>query len=145
MRELYALSVRQPWAWAILEGGKDVENRAWKRQPPKHRGPLLIHAGKTQATRDDRLDVLLYAKKPPPQIPDLTYGAFVGAVRLTAVHHARDCHLSCSVWAQPDAYHLELRDPIPFPEPVPGVGQLGLWRPTAKSLDPILAILNGAT
>ena len=22
-----ALSVRQPWAWAIIHGGKDVENR----------------------------------------------------------------------------------------------------------------------
>ncbi|WP_409188395.1 hypothetical protein [Bradyrhizobium sp. RDM4] len=24
----FALSVRQPWAWAIIHGGKDVENRS---------------------------------------------------------------------------------------------------------------------
>lgn len=24
-----ALSIRQPWAWAILHAGKDIENRDW--------------------------------------------------------------------------------------------------------------------
>lgn len=32
-----ALSVRQPWAWAIVHAGKDVENRNW---PTPHRGRL---------------------------------------------------------------------------------------------------------
>lgn len=36
-----ALSVRQPWAWAILHAGKRHENRSWKTN---YRGPLLIHA-----------------------------------------------------------------------------------------------------
>lgn len=35
-----ALSVRQPWAWALLHG-KPVENRTWA---PRYRGILLIHA-----------------------------------------------------------------------------------------------------
>ena len=39
-----ALSIRQPWAWCIAEGLKDVENRTWRT---KHRGGLLIHASKT--------------------------------------------------------------------------------------------------
>ena len=38
-----ALSIRQPWAWAILHAGKNVENRTWHTS---YRGPLLIHAGK---------------------------------------------------------------------------------------------------
>lgn len=25
-----ALSVRQPWAWAIIHAGKDIENRTWQ-------------------------------------------------------------------------------------------------------------------
>jgi hypothetical protein len=37
-----ALSIRQPWAWLIVNGHKDVENRDWVT---KFRGPLLIHAG----------------------------------------------------------------------------------------------------
>lgn len=40
-----ALSIRQPWAWAILHGGKDIENRDW---PTDHRGALLIHAAKLE-------------------------------------------------------------------------------------------------
>lgn len=39
-----ALSVRQPWAWAILHAGKRIENRDWRGC--FYRGPLLIHASK---------------------------------------------------------------------------------------------------
>lgn len=37
-----ALSVRQPWAWLIVNGFKDVENRTWRTN---FRGQFLIHAG----------------------------------------------------------------------------------------------------
>lgn len=39
---MLALSIRQPWADAIIWHGKDVENRNW---PTKFRGPVCIHAG----------------------------------------------------------------------------------------------------
>lgn len=35
------LSIRQPWAYLITRGPKDIENRNW---PTKYRGPVLIHA-----------------------------------------------------------------------------------------------------
>lgn len=38
-----ALSIRQPWAWAILTLGKDIENRDWAT---RFRGRVCIHAGK---------------------------------------------------------------------------------------------------
>lgn len=38
-----ALSIRQPWAWAIINAGKDIENRDWST---KFRGPVCIHAAK---------------------------------------------------------------------------------------------------
>jgi hypothetical protein len=38
-----AISIRQPWAWLIVNGFKDVENRSWKT---KYRGPVLVHAGR---------------------------------------------------------------------------------------------------
>lgn len=47
---LRALSIRQPWAWLIVHGYKDVENRSWAT---KHRGPLLIHAGSSKANLSD--------------------------------------------------------------------------------------------
>ena len=42
LRQLKAISIRQPWAWLIVNGYKDVENRTWKA---KYTGALLIHAG----------------------------------------------------------------------------------------------------
>ena len=39
-----AISVRNPWAWLIVHGHKDIENRRWNSP---YRGRLLIHASKT--------------------------------------------------------------------------------------------------
>jgi hypothetical protein len=38
-----ALSIKQPWAWLIVSGHKDIENR---NCPTRFRGRLLVHAGK---------------------------------------------------------------------------------------------------
>jgi hypothetical protein len=38
-----ALSILQPWAWLIVNGHKDIENRKWRTA---FRGEILIHAGK---------------------------------------------------------------------------------------------------
>lgn len=45
-----ALSLRQPWAHAVLHLGKRVENRDWAGC--SYRGPILIHASKTLVLRD---------------------------------------------------------------------------------------------
>jgi hypothetical protein len=44
-----ALTIRQPWAWLIVHGHKDLENRTWCTS---YRGPLLIHAAGTMAPGD---------------------------------------------------------------------------------------------
>ena len=45
LEKLPALSVRQPLAWLIASGFKDVENRGKRTH---YRGPVLIHAGQNQ-------------------------------------------------------------------------------------------------
>lgn len=45
---MLALSIRQPWAWLIINGGKDIENRDW---PTKFRSRILVHAGKGASAR----------------------------------------------------------------------------------------------
>ena len=47
-----ALSIKQPWAWLIIHGGKDIENRSWHT---KLRGRFLVHASKgmTKFAMDD--------------------------------------------------------------------------------------------
>lgn len=38
-----AISIRQPWAWAVVYAGKEIENRDW---PTGFRGSVCIHAAK---------------------------------------------------------------------------------------------------
>ena len=56
--KLPVLSIRQPWAAAILHGGKDVENRDWSTN---FRGSFLIHTGKT--SRQQELEDFRYLIK----------------------------------------------------------------------------------
>lgn len=80
-----ALSVRQPWAWLIVEGHKDIENRDWFT---KGRGDVLIHAAKgcTQAEYDDAMEFVRTKVKRVinvPKLSDLERGGIVGMVRIT--------------------------------------------------------------
>jgi len=43
MADLRALTIREPWAWAITYGGKDVENRSWPA--PTWCTRIAVHAG----------------------------------------------------------------------------------------------------
>jgi hypothetical protein len=88
-----ALSIRQPWAWLIVNGFKDIENRDW---PTKFRGPLLIHAGKKLTVPDyDAAMLFIEAYVDPalvgkvPDIGDLLLGGVTGMVTLTdcVAHH----------------------------------------------------------
>lgn len=112
------LSVRQPWAWLICNGHKDIENRTWRTS---HRGTLLIHASQTvdreavrwlqEAARDDGVTL-------PETFPT---GAIVGGVTL------RDCVTkSASGWFDGPVGWV-LSDPFEFVEPIPASGRLGLW------------------
>lgn len=55
--QMKALSLKQPWAYAVVHLGKGYENRDWKPSNPnrKFRGICLIHASRsdTRADRDD--------------------------------------------------------------------------------------------
>ena len=59
--KMKALSIKQPWAWLIVNGFKDIENRTWRT---KIRGEFLIHAG-IEADKNMLvlLDQFLTAKK----------------------------------------------------------------------------------
>jgi hypothetical protein len=118
--EVRVLTVRQPWAWAIVHGGKDVENRSWLT---KYRGPLLIHAG--SAFDPDGYDTVReLANQPPPAPRELLRGAIIGVVELV------DCvQDSRSGWAISGQWHWALRHPQPLHRAVPCPGRLGLWRP----------------
>lgn len=77
-----ALSIRQPWAWLIVNGHKDIENREW---PTRIRGRVLVHAGKgmTRAEYEGCLDTIDYVGRRDIQLPAfgaLERGGIVGEV-----------------------------------------------------------------
>ena len=77
-----ALSIKQPWAWAIVNGLKDVENRGRRF---KHLDPLLIHASKTWDQEGYIFVKYLLKKigaKPPPKKESYAFGALIGEVNM---------------------------------------------------------------
>lgn len=77
-----ALSVRQPWAYALANGWKDVENRDWRSPNPalNFRGPFCIHAprGMTRAEYIEARDFLAGRGCKLPLAADLLRGGIVG-------------------------------------------------------------------
>ena len=54
------LSVRQPWVWALLYGGKTIENRSWSTQ---YRGRIWIHSSQVENRHDIKRAVRLVARE----------------------------------------------------------------------------------
>lgn len=105
-----ALSIRQPWAWLILNAGKDIENRDWHTRV---RGRVLVHAGKGM-TRDEYEScdesLFLHPEIELPPYEALERGGIVGSVEIV------DCVTeSDSEWFF-GRYGFVLREPkvLPF-------------------------------
>jgi ASCH domain len=122
---LPCLSIRQPWAWLILHGGKDIENRDW---PTKRRGRVLVHAAKGM-TLDEWGSAWTFAEgsgaSPKAVAAGVDFrtierGGIVGSVEIV------DCvEDSDSRWFM-GRYGFVLRDPRPLPF-VPWKGALGFF------------------
>lgn len=119
---MIALSIRQPWAWMILNAGKDIENRDW---PTARRGRFLIHASKgmTRAEYENATDPLWANGGRTIDLPpfeDLQRGGIVGEAEIV------DCvTASESPWFN-GTFGFVLRDPKPLPF-IQYKGQLGFF------------------
>lgn len=120
---MLAITIQQPWAWAVVHGGKNVENRTefrrWKRAVGQ---TVAIHAGQRWSERgcDDERVLRAYAAwlgVEPPAIEHSLYGwrgvgpiepgydrdeellvrgAVIGLVYVKAIHQSlTDC---CVPW-----------------------------------------------
>jgi len=134
-----ALSVRQPWAWAIIYAGKDIENRSWQavNHGLRQRGRIAIHTSKGM-TRDEYEDARDHiescgAKCPPAH--ELKRGGIIGSVEVVDVVSE-----SGSPWFfGPRGLVLKSPQPCVF---VPASGQLGYFTWTeadASTVPPPLA------
>ena len=154
-KPIYALSIKQPYAWLICKGFKDIENRDWRigRNPnyglyksetanfrielPQR---IYVHAGvsKSELSKETldwilkRLNnkqamELMFHYKIQTQVPCLfSLGAIVGEVTIT------DCVTeSESLWFI-GKYGFVLVDPVLYDRPILCKGQLGFFKPEIK-------------
>lgn len=134
-----ALSIRQPWAWLIVNGHKDIENRSW---PTRIRGPVLIHAAKgmTGAEYNDAYHLALEMGITIPRFNELERGGIVGVATITG------CSDNClSPWFF-GKFGFELANArvVPF---VPCPGRLGFFDvdyEQVQKCECIASILGGA-
>ena len=130
-----ALSVRQPWAWAIIHAGKDIENRSWQavNHGLRKRGRTAIHAAKgmTKDEYDDASDFIADCGFLCPPARDLLRGGIIGSVEVIDVVSE-----SNSPWFF-GPRGLVLRDPRPCTF-TPSIGALGYfkWAEADKSIVP---------
>ena len=119
------LTICQPYAELIISGTKLVENRPWQTA---YRGPLLIHAGKSQKWMLDYPEVDLPSR--------MDFGAIVGVVEV----------VKCLSWSYIYGYNCDdryrylrddphaggpfcfvLRNPLRFARPISYRGAQGLF------------------
>jgi hypothetical protein len=114
------LSIRQPWAWLIVHGGKDIENRSWLT---KFRGRFLVHASKGM-TKREYADAAEYARRVGVTVPpaaELLRGGVIGSVEAVDSVHSHT-----SPWYMEGNKAIVLRDPRPLPF-ISVTGRLGFF------------------
>src|SRR5580658_10497596 len=84
-----AISIRQPWAWAIVHAGKDVENR---KRPSQFQAAIgrrvFIHAASYRMTAAGYAEAVAFMADlgvACPSPSDLMYGGIIGSVLVVDV------------------------------------------------------------
>lgn len=129
-----ALTLKHPWAVAIRDWGKPVENRTWK--PPRsligqwfaiHGGVVPKGRARDEAFTD--LMSLIGQGLAPRNVPtaDAIVPGILCVVRLDrVVQPGDDDPIVSSPWFT-GPYGWVLSDVVPMPEPIPCSGRQGLW------------------
>jgi hypothetical protein len=123
-----ALSIRQPWAWLIVNGWKNIENRP---RLTHLRGPILIHASKTM-TMDDYLACVLFLQgftwgpaliHEMPERAAFQRGGIIGQATILDCVEQHDSDWFCGEYG----YVLADAHPLPF---LPCKGSLNFFNAT---------------
>lgn len=128
MEQLLALSVRQPWAHAIVHLEKDIENRS---RTLSHRGLTLIHAsaGMTADEYEEAAGFIGAAVlKGIPHRHALDRGGIIGVVEIVDCVRASDSPW----WMGPCGLVLRNARPLPF-IPCKGTVCPLFWKPDAET------------
>lgn len=125
-----ALTVWQPWAWAIAAGLKQVENRGWKPFSLRPGDVLGIHAALRPVDVHHLASVRENAVRAGRglEVPStFMHGALIAVATYVGVVTSREA-LSVDQrcwWVGP--FGWVLRDVRPLPKPLEVRGQQGIW------------------
>lgn len=143
---LRALTVKNPWAWALAHGGKRVENRWWS--PPAGLEELAIHAGARSGwDQAAELSPLIRAawQRYAATLPEMNaaampirsdalhidFSAIVAVATVGGWHAASRCRDAggclCDPWAASEQFHWEFPEVRTLARPVPCRGYQKLW------------------
>lgn len=144
------ITIRQPWAYLIVHGIKDIENRTWPCPKKYIRQRVLIHASATSWTWHR---VINYFTKPIRDVfiklgyngtwlRELPTGKIIGSVEIVecVINHP-------SIWAEKTenytvgmnpklheditgkriTYNWILANPVIYENPIPAKGKLSFW------------------
>lgn len=112
-----AISIRQPWAWLITQGHKDIENRTWST---KYRGSILIHAAKGYDKKDwDFAEEILGVIVPSPSA--ILLGGIIGRAEIV------DCVTRHSSMYFHGPYGFVLKNQETATEFIESKGMLGIY------------------
>jgi hypothetical protein len=145
-----AFSIKQPWAWLICKGIKDVENRTWwLHMPPLLNHPsyaknvpmrIYVHAGKSKIPFSELFSIVhfieerglnLFEEFPGAIPPDEMFGAIIGEVDIVGCKYrfGEENDNLYSKWHEVGMYGFYLANPVLYDIPFPCKGKLGLFEP----------------
>lgn len=153
---MYVLTLKQPWAWLVVHGPKDIENRTWVDRRVallvQQQLPFLLHAAAGETGIYYREELAKIATIDPsvvvPPRDELARGALIGRAKIARLLAPGDWDPDLARRLRgPHRWHLEnpgtpgkgqygwiLKERRALPVPVPCKGTLGLWKLSPKVL-----------
>lgn len=131
-----ALSIRQPWAFAVAAGWKDIENRDWRQPNPglNFRGLIAIHAasGMTQDEYHGASSIIRHCGFACPPPHEMVRGAIIGTAEIVDIVKQSE-----SPWFF-GRLGLVIKNARLLNDPIPCSGALGFfkWRPSDGTIVP---------
>jgi len=149
----HALTVREPWAWALTNGFKTVENRTWAFPAKRHPMPawIAIHAGLSwEHLWEDAMDMFALHPTLEQTMDDERGQRFIGRSEIVGVVRVAGCvntadpdiagtlsrwepsprqfgDIPIEHWIGGDGFAWVIDDCYRFRTPIVCIGRLNVW------------------
>jgi len=137
---VWALTLRQPWAWMVIHGSKDLENRTWINkivlELQRTGAEFAIHAGHSM-TRVEYAEAVAFAKQEDPRLcvpraEELQFGQVIGTARLSELvpvqHYGPPGRADHVRWHMEGQWGWRLSERRALPSPFRCAGKQGFWK-----------------